>query len=271
MQVERCSHVAAALGGRLYVCGGFDGRRVWCTTEHLDFENGGTWSTSAPMTHFRMDHAGATMAGQLYISGGTGGLNRWWHSSIERFTPGARNGRGKWEQFPSMVQKRSGHAMVSMMGHLYVCGGADESGRLVDSFQRFVSGPNEWEDLPAPRYPRSGALAVVAGEKLFVCGGTESGGSSFVHKSMECFNVRTASWHDLPQMPVARCCSVGACLEGELYIFGGQGAMREHYVQGEAGSSLSSAGRFHPKRRIWEELPPMTSRRFAMASALIAM
>lgn len=267
MQVERSSHVATALAGKLYVCGGFDGRRVWCTTEYLDLELA-TWATAAPMHHFRMDHAGATMGGHLYISGGTGGLHRWWHSSIERFKPGARNARGAWEQFEVMKEKRSGHIMVSIMGNFYVCGGVDEGGKIIHSFQRFLTSRREWQDLPAPKYPRSCALAVVRGATMFMCGGVED--NKFVHKSVECFDTRTGTWQDLPPMPVAKCCSVGTCLDGGLYIFGGQGTMIQNFVQSEE-IAMNSVARLDLKKKVWEELPPMTSHRFRMAAAAIAM
>merc|ERR1712217_505702 len=149
----------------------------------------------------------------------------------------------------------------------YVCGGIDEGGRVVQSFQRFVAARSAWEELPEPKYLRSGALALAMGANLFICGGVEvcsANRTTLVHKSMECFNTRTCTWHELQQMPVARGCPVGACLVGEIYIFGGQGAIM-HYVQGEE-IPIKSVGRFNPKREAWEELPPMTSQRYKMAA-----
>jgi len=103
MPKPRGSHAGASLGGKVYMCGGYDGSSllglatVDCYDPVLE-----VWSSSAPMPQPRVQSAAVVMAGCLYILGGKtpafgDGIDLTSHPrSVYCFDPAT----GEWEAAP---------------------------------------------------------------------------------------------------------------------------------------------------------------------------
>uniref|UniRef100_A0A7S4RJK6 Uncharacterized protein n=1 Tax=Alexandrium monilatum TaxID=311494 RepID=A0A7S4RJK6_9DINO len=121
MAVPRAGHAAAALGGRIFVCGGSVGDGVGlATVECFDpaVEGPAAWTSSTPMNVGRSCPAAAVLSGRLYVLGGS----RHWtrgtpaEQSAECFDPVTAH----WEAAPTLLEPRS-----------EFCAGAVWSGALV--------------------------------------------------------------------------------------------------------------------------------------------
>lgn len=107
MSEGRAVAVAATLGSRLYVCGGYDGLlQPLSSTERL-LPEAGTWETIASMSCGRSYAAGGATAGCLYVFGGRDGAQVL--KSAEIFDPAT----GSWKSLPPMSERRSGTAAAA--------------------------------------------------------------------------------------------------------------------------------------------------------------
>lgn len=166
MTVRRHCAAAASLGGRFYVCGGYDGREALSSTECYDPDLG-LWEPTAPMAQRRHGAAAAVLDGKLYVCGGYDGEEAL--NSTERFDPLT----GVWEDIPPMQQRRNVAFAVVLAGRLYVCSGCNGKETL-NTMERYDPEVNEWETTTEMQQRRHGAAAAVAEGQLFVCGGGDS-------------------------------------------------------------------------------------------------
>jgi len=167
MRERRSWSAAAATGGRLYVCGGFDGLHFHSSAERFDPRRN-VWEEVPQMRTRRCGHAASVVGGQLVVCGGFDGAQVW--DSVETFHPG----RGIWEFLPSpMSAPRHRPAMVALAGQLYVCGGyscppelrgALPGVFLWDSVERFDHHKGTWETIS----PMTAARGGLAGARIAV-------------------------------------------------------------------------------------------------------
>ena len=96
MSTARYALAAAAVDGKLYVMGGYDGQNRLSSVERYDPAKN-AWEAVAPMSTARSGLAAAAVDGKLYVMGGHDGQNGL--SSVERYDP-ARN---EWVAMASMA------------------------------------------------------------------------------------------------------------------------------------------------------------------------
>merc|ERR1712187_921146 len=166
MAESRCGAFAAALAGKLYVCGGGSSDRgsVHKSVECYDPKEGvhGTWHMVAPMSTSRFAHADAVWAGFLYVCGGSSDPKGWDTGlrSVERFQPRWM----RWTRVTPMLGPRYTSSAVVFKSNLFVCGGARGEKVVLASVEKLDLATNLWEEvapLPAPRCWHS--AAVVGG------------------------------------------------------------------------------------------------------------
>ena len=78
---------------------------------------------------------------------------------------------------------------------------------------------NEWERIADMLEERSDAFGVASQEKTFVAGGNGSRGSL---ETCEMYNTLTNEWQLVANLNVPRCYGSMVCLNGKLYVLGGE-------------------------------------------------
>ena len=117
---------------------------------------------------------------------------------------------------------RAASCVVAAGNHLYVCGGW-MNGEYVTKAERFDTVENKWEEIANMQQARGYACGVTTEGKIFVAGGYE-GGSGYVLKTCEMYNISTNEWQFIGSLNVPReNCSM-MCLKGTLYVLGGTDA-----------------------------------------------
>ncbi|XP_055839028.1 kelch-like protein 5 [Episyrphus balteatus] len=88
---------------------------------------------------------------------------------------------------------------------------------------------------------------ILINEKIFVVGGISN---NDVENTVECLDLKTMKWIDLPPMRVARCYSQLAHLNGHLCVFGG-------FEKSDETGFIDSAEIFNISTRKWKNLHPI--------------
>lgn len=162
--------VSGAIGGKLYVLGGWTGPggNAGTTTTKLFYVYDPAvdqWSQLPSPTYTHADAAGGVINGKFYVAGGfdeTGAAT----NKVEVFDPVTN----QWSARAAMPTASYTAAGTAASGRLYVIGGND--GRAIRAFvQRYDAATDTWTTLPSLPSPRAGAGAGVIGNTLYVVAG----------------------------------------------------------------------------------------------------
>jgi len=194
---RRVSFSAAALAGRLWVCGGYNGERVVSSLESFDPQDS-HWTTEAdlPRPRFGIALAASTAEGlSLYAIGGSNG--EYVSKAVDIFDVKTR----KWRMGPDMLTARSSCAAVEIKGKIYVMGGLGEEGCL-NSMEVLDLKTEKWERcLGDGMQSKRSAFGAVAYEgRIFVVGGCDG------EKMLDTAEVYDdkEGWADMPKLKVPR-------------------------------------------------------------------
>lgn len=260
MPTARYGCVAAAMGGRLYVVGGHDGRRVLSSADRFDPATE-KWEALPPMPTARSRCAAATLRGRLYVVGGRDGRAAAGTPAAECFEPA----EGGWKSLPPMPLVPLWCAAAAMGGSLYVVGSDSERHMRVEWFD---PASLRWSAIEASTSPyrrhRFGCAAAVVAGAMHVVGGHDGthpvAAAERFRPCRDRVGSRSGRWEPLPDSPTARhgCAAVAA--GGVLYLLGGEG---------RASGSLTAVERFDPTTGRWEPLKPALTGRFGCAAAAV--
>ncbi len=143
-------------------------------------------------------------------------------------------------------------------GAIYLVGGYDFGGRILDSLSVYLPTANAWEigpPLPTPR----GALAVATvGGLLYAVGGVGPQGNT---GALEVFDPRAGRWGMLRPMPTPRDHFALVAAGGRLYAVGGR--------VGSMANNLAVCEEYDPTRDVWTTRRPMPTARSGIAGAAL--
>jgi len=212
MPTPRSDLAAAAVGGKLYAIGGYDGRTL--SAVELFDPSSNVWETLAPMPTPRSDFVAAAEAGCVYR---LGGLDEYYEAldTLERFDPVTK----AWEVLKPMRIPRWSFAVAVIAGRLYAIGGFAD-GQALSVVERFDPSNGLWEVLSPMPTARSAFAAAVVGHKVYVFGGSCPGVGRALAVA-ECYDPETDRWSSLALMPTPRSRFAAAALAGRIYCFGG--------------------------------------------------
>lgn len=208
----------AALGGRIYVAGGFTKSllSVWspvATLYRFDPE-GNTWTELAPMPTARGALAMTEIGGQLLAIGGyTEGGNS---AAVERYDPTTNS----WTAAAPLPTARDHLAVATVSGRVYAIGGRlnRDYGRNLAVTEIYDPGGNRWSkgaDLPTAR---SGITASVLRETIYVLGGEAPEGT---FQTNEAYLPARNEWRAMAPMPTGRHGLGSAVVGDHLYALSG--------------------------------------------------
>lgn len=126
----------------------------------------GTWSDGEPLIAEREQHGAAMIDGALYVVGGRQGNLAYTLNTLEVYRPSQR----EWERWESMAHRRSGVAVTSYGGRIWVFGGEAPTVTFNDA-ESYDPTARAWTTLEPMPTARQGAGVAEAGGRIFVIGG----------------------------------------------------------------------------------------------------
>ncbi len=249
-----------ALGGKLYVLGGFNGASGVIAAVQVFDPATCAWSAGPPLP-MTVHHVNAAVHGDtIYVVGAlTSGEFR--PSGVTwSWAPGRQT---QWQVLPSMpAGSERGASITGVIGDvIYVAGGL--RGGTVTDVSSFDVVARTWGPaLPALPGSRDHACGAVVGGKLYLIGGRNSALSSAVYEY-----TPGGAWLEKTAMPTARA--------GVACGVVGEGAAARVIVVGGEGNAASPVGVFpqteayRPDADTWETLTPMKTPRHGMGAAAI--
>jgi len=193
MLFARRGAAGGVIGGKLYICGGYNATGALDLAECFDPSIDATWQALPLMLEQRAEPGAAVIEESLVVCGGRGGSVWAQLSSVESFDPRS----GVWYCLPHMLQPRSGAAVSSIANKLYVCGGMGNDVSTPTCVECFDKSVGMWEGVAAMLVARYCAAAASAGGRLYVFGGSHG----WHHlQSAEQFDPEVGWWQPLPPM-----------------------------------------------------------------------
>ena len=129
----------------------------------------------------------------------------------------------KWLIKSPMPTSRSGAAVATVDGKIYVIGGYNAEGYLIQFAinERYDPQTDKWEEMAPMPQARSGAVAAVVDGKIYVIGGLDKDNNLLSQN--ERYNPKTNIWEVLSPMPTPRAAPAIGVVDKKIYVIGGGG------------------------------------------------
>lgn len=210
-----------ALGGRVYVIGGFGS-----TGEPVDIVEvydpaTDEWRNVAPLPIALHHPAAAVVNGRLFVVGGyTGGRVRWTPlGTVFEYDPALNSWRGR----AAMPTPRGGLAVAAVGGRLYALGGAADG--VTNAHEVYDVAADRWTPANGMPTARDHLAAVGFEGRVWAIGGRESFlGTQYAN--VEIYDPSTDSWRTGAPLPSARGGLAAAALADRIFVFGGETPFR---------------------------------------------
>lgn len=236
MPSSRSEMPAAVLDDRIYVPGGFGGRRDFAVYDPV----ADAWEALAELPEPRHHAMAATHEDHIYLFGGSSSIAFRPTSTAWVYDPG----EDAWSELSPMPESRMSGAAVSLGDYLYVIGGAGGSNDLL----RYHPATDSWDKLAALGQGREHVAAVVFDGMIYALGGRWNGTGELT--SVEIFAPETNAWTPGPDMDVARAGFGAAVLMDEIVVVGGE-------VLSGRNQALVSVEIFDPATGVWSTGPDL--------------
>lgn len=163
MNRVRSDAAAAELGGRVYVAGGFEGRRYHDSAEYYEPDTN-QWTLVSRMHSPRGGISLAQQGGYLYAIGGNDGNSRL--RTIERYDMV----EGKWELVGQMDRRKSNLSSTVVNDDIYILGGwsDEQEPGILDLVERFDTITRQCHTVRPLTFPASATCACTLKDRNLV-------------------------------------------------------------------------------------------------------
>ena len=221
--------VAAVIGSRIYVIGGFKTVTNVPTSEVLVYDiSSRTWSTAAPLAEPRGGDAAAVLNGRIHVIGG--GNSRSTLANHSEYDAGTNT----WTERAPLSRSKGSPAAVVLDGKLYSIGGRSGPGDFGD-VEIYDPASDKWTPGP-PIEPRGTAGAAVYCGTIYVFGGESQAKISTLDEVLRMSKSRD-SWERATPMRSARNYGRAVVYGGSVYVIGGNPAVANN-AHSAGGSTL---------------------------------
>jgi len=249
MPTARLGPVAAAIGTKIYVIGGYGASGVLGINEIYDTV-ANTWKTGARMPTPRWVAGVAVVKGIAYVIGGnTGGAQT---GVVEAYDP-AKNA---WSTKAPMPTSRDSLSAASDGTFVYAIGGYE--GDRLATVERYDTVHDSWSEEAPLLVAKSGSAVDIAQGTIFAAGGLSNGG---VTDDNEGYSVKSNVWTTLAPATTLRQASCTATDDGTLYLAGGSDA---------SGNPLGTLSLYHVTKNAWAKGPSMLHPTIGPAGAIVS-
>jgi N-acetylneuraminic acid mutarotase len=254
MPTPRQEVAVAALGGHLWVIGGFgSGARPVATVERYDPATD-TWD-ARPALPVPIHHAAAAVVGdRLFVIGGyTGGRLSWTPlDTVFEWT----EARGTWEKRTPMPTARGALAAVALGGRIHALGGSDTE--RLNTHEVYDAEAGRWTVANPMPTARDHLAAVAFLERVWALGGRASFfGEQYA--SVDVYDPATDSWRTAPSLPRGRGGLAAAALADRILVFGGESPFR----------IFGATEMYEPSANRWVAKEPMPTPRHGMGAVVL--
>ncbi len=263
----RIGGVPAAVGGKIYLIGGFDhhenlgGRAPALSTVDVYDTQTNTWHTVANMPTPRVAPQAAVFSNEIYVFGGydrkgPGGAFRY-KKTVEMYNAATDT----WTKKRDIPTLRHAFMTAVVDEKIYLIGGSvhdkklgrDVATGLVEVYDPLT---NRWKkdvDMPTER----GATdAVTVNGKIYVIGGWNWRWGPLADKfatSIEEYNPKTGQWRELADMPMLKFWFASVAIDNEIYTIGGANTPGGNKV-----TRLGDVDVYNPTPNKWREVEALT-------------
>ena len=204
---------AVALGGRIYVIGGFDGLGN-VPTDRVSAYDIATrrWTELAPLPSPRGGHAAVVLDGRIHVLGGGNAVSTIADHSVYDPTT------NEWSERAPLTRPKGSPAAVVFGGRIYAIGGRSGASDYGD-VDVYDAARNRWTRGPRIA-PRGTSGAVVYRGAIYVFGG-ESQAEERTLSAVMRLTSRAKSWKRVSTMPTARNYARAVLFRDAVYVVGG--------------------------------------------------
>jgi N-acetylneuraminic acid mutarotase len=204
-------HGIECIDGRLYICGGTDGRDILSQLFVFD-PTSGQCQFKKSMREDRCYVSTAYLDGRLYAMGGHNGAQRL--RSVERYNLD----EDSWEHVHDMNAARSDASACVYKHLIYIAGGLND--QVIESSVEFYNkADNSWTYVSSMLVPRTSFALVKYRDTLLAIGGNN--GTERLN-SVEQYNISSNMWSAHSQMRHRRSTFSAALVDGsKLFVVGG--------------------------------------------------
>ena len=247
----------AAVGGRVYVLGGFTGEMAIVAWVEAYDPATDTWAEVAPLP-FPMHHTNvAAVEDRLYVLGAlvTGSFTAIGNAYV--YEPAANT----WKPLASMPigTERGASGTAALGTKIYVAGGWRQNSSVAD-FSAYDTIEDSWEVLPGLAEARDHLIAVASRDKFYAIGGRRNGA---LRDNVDEFDPAAEKWMARSPMLTARAGTAGALVGDRILVAGGEGNTQlPSGVFSENEAYLAGMD-------TWETLEPMLTPRHGTGGAAV--
>ncbi len=264
MPTPRSEVAVAALDGRIYVIGGFEGDGSPSDAVEVYDPVTDSWTQAPPLPEPR-HHAAATASfdGKLYVVGGY----KTDFSDPQKTLFVLDPSTNAWIQAAEMPTARGGHAASVFLGEIYAIGGADADGENIPSVEVYDPATDTWRsgsELGTPRDHLAAASTVECAGDLCAVGLYAIGGRRNVDfarnvDANEQYDPTSKAWAVRAPLPMARSGIAAAALGGRIYVFGGEAS----------SGTFDENDAYDRHTDTWQTLEPMPTARHGLGAAVV--
>ncbi len=251
---------AVAVGGKVYVLGGFNGQLGVLDAVQVFDTASCAWS-AGPALPRAVHHANAAVVGgTIYVVGAMVGLNFQVIGDVWAWNPATDAGWTARASMPAGTAR--GSAVVGVIGGtIYVAGGL-RSGAVAE-VSAYDPLANTWDTtLPPLPAARDHGCGAAIGGTLYVAGGRRGTIDSREGNVYEL--TPGGGWTERAPMPTARGGTACGVVDGRLIVLGGEGN------PATATRVFAEVEAYTPATHAWATLPPMPTPRHGLGAAVWA-
>jgi N-acetylneuraminic acid mutarotase len=246
----------AALGGEIYVVGGFDeSGSIVTDVEAYDVAND-RWRRVAPLPA-PLHHVNvAVVNNRLYVAGALRGMSFTATGITLEYDP-ATNAWTQKTAMPTGTQ-RGASAVASIGNLIYIAGGARGGAMTEFSFYDVVA--DRWQSGPALPVASEHFVGAAVSGVLYAIGGRNANG---LRNDVQIYDPAKNTWTTGRPLPTARGGIMGAAIDGRIHIVGGEGN------RAAANGIFDQHEAYDVAADTWTTLEPMRTPRHGTGAAAI--
>ncbi len=207
----------------------------------------------------KVTRVGTTFLAATVPSGASDGSVTVTTGSTTLTTTGRFVVHNSWSSGTAMPTATAQSSAAVLGGDIYVMGGANSSGTVIDSVQIYNPTTNTWSSTTVLPTVTQHSSAAVVNNILYVFGGDN--GVAAPTNAVWAYSTKTKAWTSVAPMPTARNGTLAVVEKNIVYVIGGN--------LGNGANFVATVESYNPATNTWTEETPMDGAKDYAAGGLI--